>query len=476
MGQEIAKTQFSEQEFIEFRARLAAETDALEQLAAQGGIQDTRLIAGFELEAWLLGSAGMPKPINAPFLAALANPLVVPELSRFNVEFNGAPMPLGAGALTALAAGLRATWDEAQQVARDMDAQLAMIGILPTVGKAHLVLDNMSDSKRYVALNRQVLRQRGGQPVHIHIDGLESLREECPDVMLEAATTSFQIHLQVPESISGRYFNAMLALCAPLLAVAVNSPLLFGRRLWQETRIPVFEQSVELGGFAGLADPSVRRVGFGQGYVGSSIVALFRENLDLYPVLLPMLQSGGAAGYPHLRLHNGSIWRWVRPLVGQDAQGEPHVRIEQRVLPSGPTIPDMMANLAFCLGLAKALVDAGREMAEWLPFSVARDNFYAAAKYGLQARLQWPANTMRPVRNLLLEELLPLAQTGLESLGLSTKEVLGALGIIEARARTGRTGAAWQLSCLDRVGGDVHRMTAAYMENQSAGIPVHEWA
>ncbi|HRH80080.1 MAG TPA: glutamate--cysteine ligase [Thiobacillaceae bacterium] len=475
MGQEIAKTHFSDGDFALFRTRLATETDALIRLAAAGGIDDPRLIAGFELEAWLLDHAGDPKPANKPFLAALADPLVVPELSLFNVELNGAPVPLQAGALRDLEEELADTWARAQAVAHGMDTMLAMIGILPTVGEGDMTLGNMTDSNRYVALNEQVLKARQGRPVSIHIDGRDSLRAECPDVMLEAATTSFQIHLQVPEPVSGRYFNAMLAISAPLLAVSVNSPLLFGRRLWQETRIPLFEQSVELGGYAGLGEDSVRRVGFGQGYVGDSIVELFAQNERLYPVLLPMSQDAAPQTFAHLRLHNGSIWRWVRPLVGFDATGRPHVRIEQRVLPSGPTLIDMMSNMAFCLGLAHALAHSGADLPGMLPFAVARDNFYAAARHGLAATLQWPAGRERPVRALLLEELLPISRSGLERLGVSESEIRRALGVIEARAASGRTGADWQLDRLERVDGDVRRLVADYLENQRSGAPVHEW-
>jgi hypothetical protein len=475
VGQEIAKTRFSDRDFARFQARLRAETEALIELAAGGGIDDPRLVAGFELEAWLLDRDGNPNPVNQAFLAALADPLVVPELARFNVELNGAPVLLQAGALAALEEELLETWARAQRVAGDMDSVLAMIGIPPTVRKQDMTLVNMSDSNRYVALNAQVLRQRGGKPISIHIEGPDRLRTECPDVMLEAATTSFQMHLQVPEPLSGRYYNAMLAISAPLLAVSVNSPLLFGRRLWQETRIPLFEQAVELGGYGGLEETAVRRVGFGQGYVDGSLVGLFRENLAQYPVLLPMLQEAPASTFPHVRLHNGSIWRWVRPLIGFDAQGRPHVRIEQRVPPSGPTITDMMSNLAFCLGLAHEIAQSGLDITRMLPFPVARENFYTAARQGLAATLQWPAGHGVSARDLLLRDLLPKAQAGLERLGCSNAEIDSYLGTVEARARSAQTGAAWQLRCLEQCGGDSRRLMADYLTNQHTGAPVHTW-
>ncbi len=475
MGQEINRTRFSEADLEQFSSRLAGETAALRSFAQAGGFKDVRYVAGFELEAWLLDHAGLPNPVNEAYLRALSDPLVVPELSRFNVELNAPPVEVGAGVLAAMEASLLATWDRCQQVAHGMDAVLAMIGILPTIREQDMCLANMSAMKRFEVLNAQVLQQRGGAPICIDIEGTDQLHLSRPDVMLEAATTSFQLHLQVPFDLAGSYYNASLVSCAPLLAAAVNSPLLFGRRLWQETRVPLFEQSVELGGYNGLAEPSVRRVTFGRDYVAHSPLELFEENLEHYPVLLPMPQAEASSRFPHLRLHNGAIWRWVRPLIGFDAAGQGHVRLEQRVLPSGPTVLDMVANAALYFGLVHALARQPHAVESDLPFSAARANFYAAARHGLRAELTWLDGRRYPVRDWILEVGLPLARHGLHDFGLPDTEIEHYLGIVEARVRSGQTGAAWQLSRLAREGGDLHRMMDAYLDNQRAGAPVHEW-
>lgn len=476
MGQEITRTHFSAADARQFAASLADETAALRRFAAGGGFVDTRYVAGFELEAWLLDHAGRPHPVNEAYLRALNNPLVVPELSRFNVELNAPPLEVGAGLLAGLEESLLSTWDHCQQVAHGMDTVLAMIGILPTIRDQDLCLANMSAMKRFDVLNAQVLQQRGGAPIRIDIEGADPLHLSRPDVMLEAATTSFQLHLQVPFEQAGRYYNASLISCAPLLAAAVNSPLLFGRRLWQETRVPLFEQAVELGGYQGLAEASVRRVSFGRGYVANSPLELFEENLEHYPVLLPMPQTESAARYPHLRLHNGAIWRWVRPLIGFDAAGQAHMRLGQRVLPSGPTVLDMVANAALYFGLVHTLARQPRAAEADLPFGDARANFYAAARHGLQAELVWLDGRRYSARELILETLLPQARQGLRDFGLPDAEVEHYLGVVEARVRSGQTGSAWQLQQLAKVGGDVHRMMDDYLVNQRSGAPVHEWS
>jgi len=476
MGQEIKRTRFSESDFQQFAGKLADETVELRSFAKSGGFPDTRYVAGFELEAWLLDHAGLPNPVNEAYLLALNSPLVVPELSRFNVELNAPPLEVGAGVLAAMEESLLTTWDNCQQVAHGMDTVLAMIGILPTIRDEDLCLANMSAMNRFDVLNAQVLQQRGGEPIRIDIEGVDQLHLSRRDVMLEAATTSFQLHLQVPFDLAGRYYNASLISCAPLLAAAVNSPLLFGRRLWQETRVPLFEQSVELGGYTGLAEATLRRVTFGRDYVVSNLLELFEENLEHYPVLLPMPQTESPARYPHLRLHNGAIWRWVRPLIGFDVAGQAHVRLEQRVLPSGPTALDMVANAALNFGLVHALARRPRAAEADLPFAVARANFYAAARHGLQAELTWLDGQRYPVREFILQAGLPLARQGLCDFGLPEAEIEHYLGVIEARVRSGQTGADWQLRRFDRLDGDVHRMMDDYLDNQRAGAPVHEWS
>ncbi len=475
MGQEINRTCFSDADCERFAARLAQETAALRSFSRTGSFTDTRHVAGFELEAWLLDHAGRPSPVNEAYLRALNDPMVVPELSRFNVELNAPPLEIGAGVLAAMEESLLTTWDRCQQVAHGMDTVLAMIGILPTIREEDLCLANMSAMNRFDVLNAQVLQQRDGAPIRIDIEGADQLHLLRPDVMLEAATTSFQLHLQVPFARAGRYYNASLISCAPLLAAAVNSPLLFGQRLWQETRVPLFEQSVELGGYNGLAEPTVRRVSFGRDYVAHSPLELFEENLEHYPVLLPMPQTESPARFPHLRLHNGAIWRWVRPLIGFDAAGQAHIRMEQRVLPSGPTVLDMVANAALYFGLVHALARQPQAAESELSFDDARANFYAAARHGLQAGMIGLDGRRQPVRDWLLETGLPLARRGLGDFGLPEAEIEHYLGVVEARVRSGQTGAAWQLQRLEQVDGKLHRMMDDYLDNQRSGAPVHQW-
>jgi len=476
LGQEIAAPSFTADDHARFRRLLEAETALARRTCAAGGFSGAGPVAGFELEAWLVDRNLYPAPHNQDFLARLADPLVVPELSRFNIELNGTPQGLAGDGLLLLERELEATWRRCVDCAHgDVDTVVA-IGTLPTLRDSDLSLANMTPSNRYAALNSGVIAARGGAAVEIDIDsaepGGEHLRSRHTDVMLEAATTSFQMHLQVPARRIVRTLNASIVLSATLLALGANSPFLFGKQLWHETRIAVFEQAFE--GPDGDAGAGARRVTFGDSYAGADPTDVFAENLDRFAVLLPMVEDAAPGRFKHMRLHNGTIWRWNRLLVGfDDDGGTPHLRVEQRVLPAGPTIIDMMANAAFYYGLVHMLATRPGAPEAALPFATARANFYAAARHGLGARVTWLDGQRLPVRELIAA-LAPIAREGLARQGVSPAAIDRYIDIVDLRVASGRNGAVWQIAH-HRRHGDLFRLTADYLERQRSGMPVHEW-
>lgn len=476
MGQEIDNSRFTHADFQRFGERLRQETAVLQTWFQQQRFAADPSTVGFELEAWLVNEAGRPAPINQAYLDYLDNPLVVPELSVFNVELNTPERLLTGGALRQLHTALADLWQQCNHSAKTFNAALAMIGILPTVREQELTLASMSRLQRYRALNEQVLRMRRGKPLKLDIHGVEALCTEHSDVMLEAATTSFQLHLQVQIQEAAAFFNTALIVSAPLVAAAANSPYLFGKDLWDETRIPLFEQAVAVGGDIAGDKRAYRRVTFGSGYVGASLLELFLENLKHYPLLLPECLDESLDHLYHLRLHNGTIWRWNRPLVGFGKDGTPHIRIEHRVLPAGPSIADMIANAALFYGLIHALVRLTPAPHHALSFVQSRANFYRAARDGLKAEIVWLDNNRVSARRLLLETLIPLAKQGLDGLDIAKTDIDNYLGIVEARVASGQTGAQWQRGFVRRHGHDMQALTAAYLQGQRSGLPVHEWS
>ncbi len=475
MGQEIKRSRFTPRDFAAYHARLEQETALLLDWFRAGRFSERRAIGGFEVEAWLIDQSGRPAAINDVFLAQMNDDMVVAELAKFNVELNVAPQALRDSGLARMQEELDQRLERCRVTAAQWDCALLMIGILPTLREGDLTLVNMSDSKRYRALNEQVLKARQGSPLRLDIAGREHLHIEHHDVMLESATTSFQVHLQVPGSAAARYYNAAVICSAPMVAVTANSPYLFGQDLWDETRIPLFEQAVEVGGFNGAAHGPVRRVTFGSGYVRDSVGECFVENLAHYPALLPVCFDQPPERMAHLRLHNGTIWRWNRPLIGLDEDGVPHLRIEHRVIPAGPSAIDQLANAAFFFGLVEMLAGDERAPELCLAYTQARDNFYDAARYGLEAQITWLDGRRHMLTTLLDKQLLPLAREGLARLEMSSGDAQRYLDVIGARVRGGRTGAAWQRDYIASHGHDMRGLTAAYRAHQRHGDPVHDW-
>lgn len=475
MGNEIPTSHFNTEDLAIFNKRLRDETKIVGDWLAQGRFSCKQVMFGYELEAWLIDRNFRPAPINERFLQALNDPLVVPELASFNFELNTPPHPLSGGIFTNMQQSLTQIFSRCRQQAQLLEADVLMIGILPTVTEGDLCLKQMSNSPRYRALNEQVFRLRHGRPLRINIKGKEHLSTTHNDVMLEAATTSLQLHLQVPPELATRYYNAAIILSGPMVAATSNSPYLFGRHLWEETRIPLFEQSVSVGGHKNSEEGDLKRVSFGTGYAMTSLLDCFLENRDHFPAVLPVTYDEPPENLAHLRLHNGTIWRWNRPLIGFEAEGEPHLRIEHRVIPAGPSIVDTVANAAFFTGMMKHLVDSKTPAEQNLTFSQARSNFYTAAQHGLKAEFQWLSGQHINAREHLLQCLLPMARSGLESLEINQDDIQFYLDIIEQRINSGQTGANWQQQFAAVHNHDMHALAAAYAAQQQRGNPVHEW-
>ena len=475
MGEEIRSSEFSPQDFAIFKDKLDAETATLTDIFNRRGFAHSHPVAGFELEAWLIDERLRPVPRNEEFLEKFHNPLASPELASFNIEVNTEPRTLQGHVFSAMHQSLDATWQACRDTAQAMGIDVIMCGILPSLLDADLTLANMSCMQRYRALNREVLLRRKGKPLVLDINGIEHLRVTHHDVMLESAATSFQLHTQINLNQAARLYNASQILSAPMVALCANSPYLFGKDLWDETRIPLFEQAVATGGYDAAAFGPIRRVTFGSGYARESLLECFNENRDHYPVLLPVNLDNNCATLPHLRLHNGTIWRWNRPLIGFDEAGNIHLRIEHRVIPSGPSTLDAVANAAFYYGAAIAMVNLPTAPELLLQFDRARDNFYRAAQLGLRAQLHWLDDKTHPVMELLLNVLLPMAQEGLELLGVAASDSKEYLEVIRQRLETGTNGAVWQRAFVAKHGRDMQALTAAYFEHQHSGLPVHEW-
>jgi gamma-glutamyl:cysteine ligase YbdK (ATP-grasp superfamily) len=442
--------------------------DLLRSWFAGSKFCDDELEVGLELEAWLIDTDGSPAPDNQLFLATLDRDWVVPELSKFNFELNVQPQYLSGSGLRDMQSDLNATWCRCRKVAERLKHQVVAVGILPTVTDAMLCLENMSSLKRYAALNRQVLQMRGGKPLRLEISGEDHLVSLHQDLMLESAATSIQVHLKVPERLAVRYYNASLIASAITVAMAANAPLLFGKRLWDDTRITLFEQAVDTAG-------PLPRVTFGDRYLKNSLLEIFEENLQRR-VMLPVSIEQAPARMPYTRMHNGTVWNWNRPLIGFESHGQPHLRIEHRPMSASPTIADLFADTTLYLGLVLYLANLPQPPEHRLNFATTRANFYRAARDGMVSQITWLDGRQHVIADLLSEPLLDQALESLASNGVEESELKRTQEIVRGRLETRQNGATWQRRRFAKCGGDLTELLLSYVDHQASAQPVHLWS
>lgn len=488
MGEQAVESRHEPEELGAFVEALLEDIRALEAMHDTDLFeQDVRRV-GAEQELFLVDEDARPALVGVEVLETLNHPQFTPELARFNIEANLLPREFGGDVLSSMHAELTELVAAARQAAHAHNADVLLAGILPTIGRGHLGLDAMTPQPRYRALNDALVRLRGGR-FQAHIKGVDELSILHDNVMLEACNTSFQIHFQVSPQHFARFYNVAQAVTGPVLAAAVNSPVLLHRRLWQETRVALFQQSVDARPEAHQQRGVRTRVSFGTGWVRESVIEIFREDIARFRALLatppdesPLdcIARGEPPALSALRLHNGTVYRWNRPCYGI-VDGKAHLRIENRALPSGPTIVDEMANAAFYFGLMAAVLEEYGAIEDSLDFDDVKANFVASARRGLAANLHWVGGATLPAQELLLQRLIPLSRAGLQDVGVDADDIEHYLGVLEARVRGGQTGSQWALRSLGEMDREFtpderyRAVTAAMLRRQQTDQPVHTW-
>jgi len=443
---------------------------------------------GAEQEMFIVDQARKPGLLALKLLDQIEDERFTHELGLFNIEANLSPYVLGGNCLSEMEAEGQALYKMACEAAAKVGGDIALVGILPTLSKKYLGLDSMVPTPRYHALNNAVMKLRG-KDFQFSIEGIDQLNVIHDNLMLEACNTSFQVHFQVEPDEFARLYNIAQAVTGPLLAAAVNSPLLLGKRLWHETRIAVFEHSVDARSDAHQERGLKPRVHFGDNWIDNSVIEIFKEDIARFRVILTteteddplgMLERGQIPKLRALTLHNGTVYRWNRACYGV-ADNVAHLRIENRVIPSGPTVVDEIANATFFIGMMSGMAAKNEDVRDQMLFEYARTNFISAARDGLKAQQLWFDERQVPAQDLIVNELLPLAYDGLAGSGVDKADAEKYLAIIEQRVRTRRTGARWALESLAAMGEEgtlderLRSLTTSMIRQQQCASPVHEW-
>jgi hypothetical protein len=490
MGDEVAVTSYTREDRHRYREKVLLDLDVFGRMLSQSVFDYERPLIGMEIELNLVDESYQPRMTNAEVLERIADPAFQTEIGQYNIELNVEPRSLPGDGAIELEKELRRSLNRAESLANETGAHTVAIGILPTVMPQHLHTGAMSDKLRYAALNEAMVNARG-EDMYIDIEGAtgEHVAMYADSIAPESACTSVQLHLQVAPQDFAAYWNGAQALSALQLALGANSPYFCGKQLWHETRVELFNQSTDTRSIE-LKNQGVRpRVFFGERWI-TSVFDLFEENVRYFPALLPeitdedpvaTLEAGGAPRLSELRLHNGTVYRWNRP-VYDIADGKPHLRVENRVLPAGPTIVDTMANSAFYYGVLRRIAQDDRPIWTQMSFAAAERNFHTCAQRGIGSKVYWPGFGEVRADDLVLRHLLPMAHDGLSHWGVSTAVSDRYLGVIEGRCISGVNGASWQIAAVRRLeerGADrataLKGMLEHYVRAMHTNEPVHTW-
>lgn len=488
MGEKGVTSKYDEAQMREFTRAVLNDLQALETLLAGGQIEEDVRRIGAEQEMFLVDSSLHPSPIVSEVIKEAKDGRLTTEIGRFNLEANLTPRLFSGSCLNEMETELNDILDLVRKAAGQFGSGVVLAGILPTIQQSDLTEANLTPNPRYHEINR-VVSELHGDDRQIHIKGLEELELTLQDTFIEFCNTSFQVHLQVGASEFADHYNWAQAIAAPVLASAVNSPLLLNHRLWHETRLALFQLATDTRSSIHRARNQTPRVNFGDRWVSGSILDVLREDVIRFRILLTQAVKEDAMDairngiIPQLhawRLHNGTIWRWNRTCYGL-TEGKPGLRIEARYLPAGPSVADEMANAAFFLGLMTALPEEYGDVTQLMPFDTAKTNFFNAARYGLNSQTIWIDGESRRASRLIIEELLPRARRGLETSGIDSTDIERYLGLLELRVRAGVTGSQWMIDSLARMDPRakanvrMRTLTAAMKQNQEDRLPLHEW-
>lgn len=472
MGQETGQSHYTPKEEREFYLRLKEETSWLKQWIQNKHFKKSPLICGYEVEGWIIDEKALPYACSDRFLKLLGDPHVTPELSKCNFEINGNPFNLDQKLASHLERDFDFYWKKCSETALQKKARILCIGTYPDLTQIPFGMKQIYPRNRYYAINSRIHSLRK-KPVHIQIQGKDTLLLDISNIMHEAETTSLQIHLQVDFSQAKDFYNAALIASPIMSALCANSPYVCGKELWEESRIPLFEQVISLE--SNDKEKPVSRVGLGHGFVQDCISELFDQNLS-YSILLPELHDSEKEKMKHLLFHNGTIWRWNRPLIGFDEEGQPHFRVEHRVPSSGPTLMDMQANIFFFIGLIHFIQKQIANQEIPITFQELEQFFYKASQFGLSAKIKWLNEETAPIRDLLLQKIIPSVWEEMSNLSLSCSRTEKLIkDVIGNRVDSLQTGSNWQKAYVQKFGKKFDKLVESYWKNQQTNRPVYQW-
>ncbi len=456
MGELNVKKLSASSDKIEYIAQLVGDIEAMDQMLKEGKFEKTPIHIGAEQEFCLVNQSWNPSIMAEEVLEEINDPHFTNELTRYNLEINLEPHQLTGDCFSKLHKNLDELLLKAKNAAEKYGNHIILTGILPTIDTPFLGMDYMTPLKRYRVLNDAIKSIRK-EDIELHIKGVDEVNLHHDTILYEGCNTSFQAHLQIDPDDFANTYNWAQAIAGPVLSVCTNSPLLLGKELWEETRIALFTQSVDTRASTFILNERENRVGFGTDWICGSVADFFKDAIIQFRSLittdftsdsLSELQAGKIPKLRALQLHNGTIYKWNRVCYGTSGD-KPHLRIENRYLPSGPTTADEIANMMLWVGLMRGRPKEFDEIHNVMDFKDVKSNFFNAARYGMAAQFYWKGELISS-HDLLLDHLLPMAFRGLYSMGVSPRDAEQYLSIIEKRIK-GNNGSRWMVEAFRKL-------------------------
>lgn len=492
MGEQKVSLAKDEKQLQAFVRRLLNDVRALEHMLDNDWFESDIVRIGAEQEMCLVENKTFkPAKVNMEVMKKMKKyKWLDTELAQFNLETNLTPYEFKGNALRQLENENLGYLKIIRETVKEMGAQVVLTGILPTLRKFDLDLDNLTPNPRYRGLMEAIHGQLLGNAFEVNLSGIDELHIRHDSPLLEACNTSFQVHLQVAPKDFICLYNIAQAITAPVMAISANSPIVFGKRLWHETRIALFQQALDTRTSHDHLRERSPRVNFGNGWLDRSLLEIYREDITRFRVLmtadeeeesLEKIKEGIVPKLKALQVHNSTVYRWNRPCYGISANGKPHLRIENRVLPAGPTVLDSTANAAFWLGLMVGMKKQCDDIRTQMSWEDVRDNFFKAARYGLDSKFTWFNDNKYTAAELIDKVLLPIAEEGLKERSINSADIDRYLGTIRDRVEAHSTGARWQLRAFSKLKNTITNdeaaavMTACIVKNQEKETPIHKW-
>ena len=492
MGEQKVSLLTDKSEMQKFVKQLLEDVQSLEYMLDNDWFEKDIIRIGAEQEMCMVNNDTMkPAFIAIEALDKMKSyEWVETELAKFNLETNFDPREFKGDCLAKMENEARSNLIRIQKTLDEFDVSVVLTGILPTLRKDDLNMDSLTPKKRYYALMEAINDQLTTDAYELRLSGIDELNIKHDSPLIEACNTSFQVHLQISPDEFVKMYNISQALAAPMIAISSNSPLVFGKRLWHESRIALFQQSLDTRASHDHMREKSPRVNFGNGWLKKSILEIYQEDIARFRVLIAgdiqedSIQEIAKGNVPKLRalqVHNSTVYRWNRPCYGISPNGKPHLRIENRVLAAGPTVVDEMANTAFWLGLMIGMADKYEDIRDHISWDDAADNFGKSAKYGIDSTFTWFNDEKITAVDLIINKLIPIARKGLQIRKVDKKDIDKYLDIIKARAKAHMTGARWILRSFTKLKEETTTdealacLTSSIIKNQKTSIPVHEW-